>query len=166
MKVLGICGHSGSGKTTLIEKLLPLLRQRGLRVHVIKHSHHDVVLEPPQKDSSRFRAAGAGDVMLVTPYRYAIMHELRDTPEPSLSECLHRLSPADLVLVEGFKREPIPRLEVYRPANGKPALYPQDSGILAVASDVTAPEAAPHWLMLNDTDRIVNWIFDKIYANH
>jgi molybdopterin-guanine dinucleotide biosynthesis protein B len=70
------------------------------------------------------------------------------------------------VLVEGFKREPIPRLEVYRPANGKPALYPQDSGILAVASDVTAPEAAPHWLMLNDTDKIVNWIFDKIYANH
>src|SRR5690554_7726378 len=118
--IFGIAGRSGSGKTTLIEAMLPLLQARGLTVNVIKHSHHDLQLEPPHKDSARFRQAGAQEVMVASPYRYAIVHELRERCEPKLTEQLARLSPADLVLVEVFEHEAIPRLEVYRPANGTP----------------------------------------------
>ena len=133
--VFGITGRSGSGKTTLIEALLPLLRARGLRVNVIKHSHHVLALEPPGKDSARVRAAGASEVMVASPYHYAIVHTLHDTPEPTLAELLARMSPADITLVEGFRREPIPRIEVHRPALGKPPMYPGDDSILAVATD-------------------------------
>ena len=133
-RVFGIAGRSGSGKTTLVEAMLPLLAARGIRINVIKHSHHDLQLEPPHKDSARFRQAGAQEVMVASPYRYAIMHELRDQAEPSLAEQVARLAPADLVLVEGFKHEPIPRLEVYRPANGTQPLHTDpDSGFIAVA---------------------------------
>jgi len=102
MQLLAIVGWSGSGKTTLLEQLIPLLKAHGLRVNVLKHSHHDVQLEDPHKDSARFRAAGAGDVMLVSPYRYALIHELREEPEPNLDVLLQRLSPADLTLLESF----------------------------------------------------------------
>lgn len=133
-RVFGIAGRSGSGKTTLIEAMLPLLAARGLKVSVIKHSHHDLELEPPHKDSARFRRAGAHEVMVASPYRYAIVHELRGAPEPSLSEQLGRLSGADLVLVEGFRKEEIPRLEVFRPANGTAPLHEEPgSGFVAVA---------------------------------
>ncbi|MFP3889728.1 molybdopterin-guanine dinucleotide biosynthesis protein B [uncultured Ralstonia sp.] len=134
--VFGITGRSGSGKTTLIEAMLPLLRARGLRVNVIKHSHHMLALEPPGKDSARVRAAGASEVMVASPYHYAIVHTLHEAPEPTLDELLARMSPADLTLVEGFRRESIPRLEVHRPALGKPPMYPDDDSILAVVSDV------------------------------
>ncbi|QNM95148.1 molybdopterin-guanine dinucleotide biosynthesis protein B [Chitinimonas koreensis] len=133
--VFGLVGRSGSGKTTLIERLLPIWAARGLRVNVIKHSHHDVELEPAGKDSARFRAAGAAEVLLASPYRYALFHELRGAPEPGLDEQLARLAPADLTLVEGFKQCAIPRLEVYRPDHGHPPLYPLLPGLLAVASD-------------------------------
>ncbi|WP_373824800.1 molybdopterin-guanine dinucleotide biosynthesis protein B, partial [Achromobacter insuavis] len=102
--VFGIAGRSGSGKTTLIEAMLPLLGARGLKVSVIKHSHHDFEMEPPGKDSARFRQAGAQEVMVASPFRYAIVHELRGAPEPSLAEQVARLAPADVVLVEGFKQ--------------------------------------------------------------
>lgn len=134
-RVFGIAGRSGSGKTTLIEAMLPWMAAQGLRVSVIKHSHHDLELEPPHKDSARFRRAGAHEVMVASPFRYAIVHELRGASEPSLQEQLARLGPVDLVLVEGFKNEAIPRLEVYRPAHGTAPLHGQEgSGYVAVAA--------------------------------
>lgn len=141
MKVFGFAGWSGSGKTTLLEKLIPLFVARGIRVSTIKQTHHDVDLDLPGKDSFRHRAAGAGEVLLASSSRWALMHELRGKAEPTLSEHLQRLSPCDLVLVEGFKKEAVPKLEIHRPANGKPLLYPDDHHIIAIASDMplTAP---------------------------
>lgn len=121
--------------------MLPILGSWGLSVSVIKHSHHDLVLEPPHKDSARFRQAGAQEVMVASPYRYAIVHELRGRAEPTLAEQIGRLSPADLVLVEGFKHEVIPRLEVFRPEAGTAPLHTApDSGFVAVAT--TAGESS------------------------
>lgn len=134
-RVFGIVGYSGSGKTTLIERLLPEFARLGKTVNVIKHSHHDLELEPPGKDSARFRAAGAAEVLVASPFRFAIVHELRGMPEPTLAEQLARLAPADLTLVEGFKREAIPKLEVWRAATGKPLLAPDDPAIIAIASN-------------------------------
>lgn len=155
--VFGIAGRSGSGKTTLIEAMLPLLAARGLRVNVIKHSHHDFQMEPPGKDSARFRLAGAQEVMVASPYRYAIVHELRNAPEPSLAQQLARLSAADLVLVEGFKQAAIPRIEVYRPALGKPPLHAEDVSFLAVATDAPLDSGLP-CLPLNDPARVADFL--------
>ncbi len=135
MKIFGIAGYSGSGKTTLLEKLIPQLTARGLRVSVIKHAHHGFDIDKPGKDSYRHREAGASEVLLSCGSRWALMHELRDEREAALDDLLVRLSPCDLVLVEGFKSEPIPKLEVYRPANGKSPLYRSRTDIVAVASD-------------------------------
>lgn len=164
--VFGIAGRSGSGKTTLIEAMLPLFAQAGLRVNVIKHSHHDLELEPPGKDSARFRHAGAQEVLVTSPYRFAIVRELRQQPEPSLREQLARLAPADLTLVEGFKQESIPRLEVWRPATGHSPLH-QHPGFdcIAVASDAPAPESglsqeglALQWLPLDKPAEVAQFI--------
>lgn len=156
--VFGIAGRSGSGKTTLIEAMLPRLRALGLRVNVIKHSHHDVTLEPPQKDSARFRLAGAQEVMIASPFRYAIVHELRDRPEPRLEEQIARLAPADLTLVEGFKNEHIPRLEVFRPALGHAPLHAEPgSGFVAVASDTVLDNGLP-CLPLDDPQAVAAFI--------
>jgi molybdopterin-guanine dinucleotide biosynthesis protein B len=165
--VLGIIGSSGSGKTTLLTWLVAQLAGQGLRVNIIKHSHHDIELEPPRKDSARLRMAGAAEVMIASPYRVAIMRELRDAPEPSLAEHLARLSPADLTLVEGYKWEPLPKLEVYRPSNGKPPLYPDDADIVAVASDMARPEGlAPStvWLDLNQPEQVLAWIEERLVS--
>lgn len=139
MKVLGFAGYSGSGKTTLIEQLLPLLRADGLRVAVIKQSHHDVEVDTPGKDSWRHRQAGAHEVLLTSPRRWMLVHELDAEPEPDLSAHLARLSPCDLVLVEGFRHAELPKLEVWRAANQRPWLHPDDPRILAVVSDTPAP---------------------------
>src|SRR5512140_574785 len=120
MKVFGFAGYSGAGKTTLIEALIPRFTARGLKVSLIKHTHHNFDVDRPGKDSYRHREAGASEVMLVCDQRWAIMHELRGETEPPFEEQLARLSPCDLVLVEGFKYSPIPKLEVHRPAYGKP----------------------------------------------
>lgn len=161
-KVFGLAGRSGSGKTTLLEALLPIFIAKGLRVNVIKHSHHDITLEPPGKDSARFRAAGAQEVMVSSPYRFAIVHELREQPQPGLAEQLSRLAPADLTLVEGFKHDAMARLEVFRPELGQTPLFAQaDFDCLAVASDVAKPDAAPaalHWLPLNAPAVIADFI--------
>lgn len=161
-KVFGLAGRSGSGKTTLLEALLPLFIGRGLSVNVIKHSHHDITLEPPGKDSARLRAAGAQEVMVSSPYRFAIMHELREQQQPSLKEQLARLAPADLTLVEGFKHDAIARLEVFRPALGQAPLFEQaDFSCVAVASDIPKPASAPatlDWLPLNDPAAIAAYI--------
>ncbi len=163
--MIGIVGWSGSGKTTLLEYVVAQLVARGLRVNVIKHSHHDLILEPPHKDSARLRAAGALEVMVASPYRYAIVHELRGASEPTLAEQADRLAPADVILVEGFKLDPLPKLEVYRPALGQGALYVRDSHIVAVASDVPAPaDLPPHvcWLNLNDPAAVLAWFVQQL----
>jgi molybdopterin-guanine dinucleotide biosynthesis protein B len=164
-KILGVIGASGSGKTTLLEYLVAQLAGRGLRVNVVKHSHHDIVLEPPHKDTARLRMAGAAEVMISSPYRIAIMRELRGAAEPPLAEQLARLAPADLTLVEGYKWEPLPKLEVHRPATGAAPLYPHDGGIVAVASDVARPAglgAHVAWLDLNEPAAVLRWLVDQI----
>jgi molybdopterin-guanine dinucleotide biosynthesis protein B len=163
--VLGVVGWSGSGKTSLLEFLVARLAERGLRVNVIKHSHHDVVLEPPRKDSARLRAAGAAEVMLASPYRVAVMRELRGAQEPALAEHLARLSPADLTLVEGYKWEPIPKLEVHRPALGQPPMYLDDQHIVAVASDAPRPAGLADrvaWLDLNAPEEVLGWLDGRL----
>jgi molybdopterin-guanine dinucleotide biosynthesis protein B len=160
-KVLGVVGWSGSGKTMLLEYLVGQLAGRGMRVNVIKHSHHDVMLEPPHKDSARLRMAGAANVMIASPFRVAIINELRGAPEPSLQEHLARLAPADLTLVEGYKWEALPKLEVHRPSLGQPALYPDDAHIVAVASDVARPDGLDPcvaWLDLNAPADVLAWL--------
>lgn len=158
--MLGVVGWSGSGKTSLLEGLIARLAEQGMRVNVVKHSHHDVELEPPRKDSARLRMAGAAEVMLASPYRVAILRELRGVDEPPLAEHLARLAPADLTLVEGYKWERMPKLEVFRPSLGRPALYPDDPDILAVVSDGPPPggQGGPAWLDLNDPDQVLAWL--------
>ncbi|MBL8509286.1 MAG: molybdopterin-guanine dinucleotide biosynthesis protein B [Chitinimonas sp.] len=163
-RVFGLIGRSGSGKTSLIEAMLPCFAAQGLRVNVIKHSHHDVQLEPPSKDSARFRSAGAAEVLLATPYRFAIFHELHDAPEPDLDAQLARLAPADLTLVEGYKRFAIPRLEVYRPALGLAPLYPEVPELLAIASDQALDTALPV-LDLNQPARIAAFILESLQSH-
>lgn len=158
-------GWSGSGKTTLLEHLVGALSARGLKINVIKHSHHDVLLEPPHKDSARLRMAGAAEVMLASPFRLAVMRELRGQAEPSLMEHIARLAPADLTVVEGYKWEPIDKLEVFRPALGKPALYPDDRHIVAVASDGPRPpdaDASLVWLDLNQPQAVLAWLTARL----
>ena len=164
-RVLGVVGASGSGKTTLLTFLVAQLAGQGLRVNVVKHSHHDIVLEPPQKDSARLRMAGAAEVMIASPYRVAIMRELRGAAEPSLADHLARLAPADLTLVEGYKWEALAKIEVFRPALGKPALYPDNPDIVAVASDVARPgtlAASVAWLDLNRPADVLAWIMRRL----
>jgi molybdopterin-guanine dinucleotide biosynthesis protein B len=160
-RVLGVVGWSGAGKTTLLEYLVARLSASGMRVNVVKHSHHDVQLEPPHKDSARLRQAGAAEVMLASPYRIAVLRELRGAPEPSLAELLPRLAPADLTLVEGYKWETFPKLEVVRAQLAQPPIYPDDPHVVAVASDVPRPAGAPAklaWLDLNAPETVLDWI--------
>ena len=135
MHVFGFAGWSGSGKTTLIERLIPRFRSLGLTVSLIKHAHHEFDVDQPGKDSYRHRAAGCQEVLVSSAARWAQMHELRGAPELSLAQALERLSPCDLVLVEGFKTAAIPKLEVYRESVGKPLLHPGDPHIIAIATD-------------------------------
>jgi len=135
MKIFGFAGWSGSGKTTLIERLIPLVVARGLKVSLIKHAHHSFDLDQPGKDSYRHRHAGCIEVLVSSSVRWALVHELRGASESGFGELLERLSPCDLVLVEGFKREKVPKLEVYRASVGEPLLHPEDPDIVAIASD-------------------------------
>jgi molybdopterin-guanine dinucleotide biosynthesis protein B len=135
MKIFGIAGYSGAGKTTLIEKLIPLFTARGVKVSLIKHAHHKFDVDQPGKDSWRHRHAGCSEVLVTSSRRWALMHELRGAPEPTLQELVKHITPCDLLLVEGYKHEPIPKLEVYRAVVGESLLFPQDAHIVAVASD-------------------------------
>jgi molybdopterin-guanine dinucleotide biosynthesis protein B len=156
MRVIGLAGWSGSGKTTLVTKAIPVLVERGLRVATVKHAHHDFDTDQPGKDSWLHRRSGASEVAIVSARRWAIVHELGREPEPELMEVLAKLSPVDLVIVEGFKRHPHPKLEVYRAEVGKPLLHPDDDCIVAVATDKALPEAQVPVVMLDDIETIAN----------
>ena len=160
MRIFGLAGWSGSGKTTLLTALIPELVRRGVRVSTIKHAHHEFDIDRPGKDSWLHRQAGASEVMVASPRRFALMHELRGAPEPTLRELLARMAPADLVLVEGFKRAPHPKLEVHRPSVGKPFLYPDDPHIVAIASDVALAAPLPV-LPLADVASIADFILGR-----
>jgi molybdopterin-guanine dinucleotide biosynthesis adapter protein len=157
MKTFGFAGWSGSGKTTLIEKLIPRLVKRGLRVSLIKHAHHSFDVDQPGKDSYRHRHAGAAEVLVTSSRRWVLMHELRGTQEPSFDEQVKHLSPCDLLIVEGFKHAPIPKLEVWRAEIGEGLLHPQDPHIVAVASDAKVQTKLP-LLDLNDDAGIAEFI--------
>ena len=147
MRVIGFAGWSGAGKTTLIVKLIPELNRRGLSVSTIKHAHHNFDLDQPGKDSYEHRAAGAEEVLVASANRVALMRELRGAPEPSLGQLFRLLKTVDFVLVEGFKRDPLPKIEVFRTANGKPPLYPDDRNIVALISDAESSGLLSHaWL--------------------
>ena len=154
-----MAGWSGSGKTTLVEKLIPHFTARGLRVSVIKHAHHGFDLDKPGKDSYRHREAGAVQVLMLSNDRWVLMHELRGAPEPTLDEQLRLLAPCDLVLIEGYKEAAVPKIEIHRPALGKPPLWPDNPHVIAVASDADLECPLPH-LPLNDPAVIAAFILD------
>jgi molybdopterin-guanine dinucleotide biosynthesis protein B len=143
MKVIGLAGWSGAGKTTLLARVIPHLLDKGLRVSVIKHAHHSFDVDVPGKDSWVHRQSGATEVLVSSGRRWALMHELRGAPEPRLPELLRKMSPVDLVIVEGFKSEPHRKIEVHRTANGKAMLFPDDPGIVGIATDAELKTTLP-----------------------
>jgi molybdopterin-guanine dinucleotide biosynthesis protein B len=161
MRLIGLAGWSGSGKTTLITKAIPRLIARGVRVSTLKHAHHGFDLDQPGKDSFVHRAAGATEVVISSAKRFAILHELRDEPEWDLPSLLTMVSPVDLVLVEGFKRDPFPKLEIHRIANGKPLLHLEDPHIVAVACDSALPAAKVPVIDLNDIEAVVDLLLKQ-----
>lgn len=157
MRVIGLAGWSGAGKTTLLSRLIPELTGRGLAVSTLKHAHHAFDIDRPGKDSHTHREAGAREVLVASARRFALMREYATgEEEPPLGDLLARLSPVDLVLVEGFKAWPHPKIEVYRAANGKPHLYDRVPGVRAIASDVAVPDAPVPVIALDDVPRIAD----------
>src|SRR5499426_3204519 len=154
MRIIGLAGWSGSGKTTLITKLIPRLIARGIKVSTLKHAHHGFDLDQPGKDSFFHRAAGATEVIISSAKRWAILHELREEPEWDLRTLVAKMSSVDLVLVEGFKRDAFPKLEIHRKENGKPLLHPEDPRIVAIAADIALPQAKVPVVDLNDIEII------------
>ena len=157
MKTFGFAGWSGSGKTTLIEKLIPLFVKRGLRVSLIKHAHHSFDVDVPSKDSYRHRQAGASEVLVTSSRRWVLMHELRGAQEPSFEEQIKHFSPCDLLIVEGYKFAPIPKLEVWRAETGEGLLHPNDPHIVGIATDTRVETKLPQ-LDLNDHQGIAAFI--------
>ena len=157
MKVFGFAGWSGSGKTALIERIIPLLTGRGVEVSLIKHAHHEFDVDVPGKDSYRHRSAGCTEVLLSSRVRWAHIHELRGQPEQTLQQLIDRVSPCDLLLVEGFKREVMPKIEVFREANAKLPLHPHDPHIVAIAADCRFDTALPQF-DLDDASGIADFV--------
>jgi len=157
MKIFGVTGWKNSGKTGLMERLISEFTARGLTVSSIKHAHHSFDIDHPGRDSYRHRDAGARQVLLASRNRWALMHELRHEDEPSLGDLLKQLSPVDLVLIEGYKRDRHPKIEAHRKETGQPLIAPEDETIVAVASDTSVAIDRPV-LDLNDTTSIVNFI--------
>jgi molybdopterin-guanine dinucleotide biosynthesis adapter protein len=156
MRIIGLAGWSGSGKTTLLAKVIPRIVARGIAVSTLKHAHHGFDVDQPGKDSHTHRMVGATEVLVGSAKRWALVRELRGEAEPGLAVLLAKLSPVDLVLVEGYKREPHPKLELYRAAVGKPLLHPDDPAIVAVASDAPLPQARVPVVDLDDVERIAD----------
>ena len=156
MRVIGLAGWSGAGKTTLLLRLIPELNRRGVAVSTVKHAHHTFEIDAPGKDSFEHRAAGAQEVLVASERRWALMHELRGEREPSLPALLARLSPVDLVIVEGFKAATHPKIEVHRAANGKPFLFREVQSVRAIAADGPVPDAPVPVLPLDDTASVAD----------
>jgi molybdopterin-guanine dinucleotide biosynthesis adapter protein len=161
MRIIGLAGWSGSGKTTLITKLIPCLIARGLRVSTLKHAHHGFDLDQPGKDSFMHRVAGATEVIVSSARRFAILHELRDEPEWNLGALVAKMSAVDLVMVEGFKRDAFPKIEIHRAENGKPLIHPDDPHIVAIASDTPLPHVTVPVVDLDDIDAISDLVLAK-----
>jgi molybdopterin-guanine dinucleotide biosynthesis protein MobB len=164
MKIFGVTGWKNSGKTGLMERLITEFTARGLSVSSIKHAHHSFDIDHPGRDSYRHRDAGARQVLLASRNRWALMHELRDEDEPSLGDLLKQLSPVDLVLIEGYKRDRHPKIEAHRKETGQPLIAPEDETIVAVASDASVAIDRPV-LDLNDTASIANFIAQHLELN-
>jgi molybdopterin-guanine dinucleotide biosynthesis adapter protein len=160
MKVIGIAGWSGAGKTTLLTRVIPCLAARGFRVSTVKHAHHAFDVDRPGKDSHTHREAGATEVLVSSANRWALMHELRGEGEWTLDALLEKLSPVDLVLIEGFKTQAHPKLEVYRAAVGKPLLHPDDPNIVAIASDGDIKATIPV-IRLDDIEAVTDILVEK-----
>ena len=156
MRIIGLAGWSGAGKTTLIARLIPDIIARGLTVSTVKHAHHDFDVDQPGKDSHTHRLAGATEVLVASARRFALIHELRREGEPRLTDLLAKLAPVDLVIIEGYKREPHPKLEVFRAAVGKPLLHPDDPHVVAIASDVPLRDAKVPRVALDDIGAIID----------
>ncbi len=160
MKLIGLAGWSGAGKTTLLTRVIPHLVTRGLKVSTIKHAHHSFDVDVPGKDSHRHREAGASEVLISSGKRFALMHELRDEAEWPLADLLRKMSPVDLLIIEGFKRDHHPKIEVHRAENGKPFLFPDDANIVAVASD-TRPDTKLPLIHIDEIERIAATMIEK-----
>lgn len=158
MKIFGLAGWSGSGKTTLLKRVIPEITARGITVSTIKHAHHSFDIDQPGKDSYEHRRAGATEVLVTADARWALMHENRDQPEPTLDALIAHMTPVDLLLIEGFKAHPHDKIEVYRPANGKPLLCLGDRHVLAIASDGPVPEAQVPVIDIDDIVTIADFI--------
>jgi molybdopterin-guanine dinucleotide biosynthesis protein B len=161
MKIFGFAGWSGSGKTTLIEQVIPRFVRAGLKVSLIKHAHHRFDVDHPGKDSYRVREVGCSEVLVTSGQRWALMHEMRGEAEGTLDEQIARMSPCDLLLIEGYKYYPLPKLEIYRAANGKPLLYPGDEHIVALATDTPVQFRLPEF-DLEDYDAIAAFVLDTV----
>jgi len=165
--VLGFAAFSGTGKTTLLVKLLPLLRARGLRVGLVKHAHHSFEIDRPGKDSHELRMAGANPVLIGSRHRWALIKETPGQDEPALNDLLTRLDQdeLDLVLVEGFKHEEFPKIELHRLSRARPLLYPDDSSVIAIATDGRLPETPPIPVLdLNRPDEIATFVVENIVS--
>lgn len=162
MKVYGIVGWKNSGKTGLMERLVADMTGRGFKVSTVKHAHHSFDVDQPGKDSYRHRTAGATEVLLVSGQRWALMHELRDAPEPPLTGLLAHLADVDLVLVEGYKRDPHPKVEAHRKETGQPLLARTDPTVRAVAANVLPTGLAQPVFDLDDTSAIADFILREV----
>ncbi|MBX3512198.1 MAG: molybdopterin-guanine dinucleotide biosynthesis protein B [Xanthobacteraceae bacterium] len=156
MRIIGLAGWSGAGKTTLVTQLIPVFRARGLKVSTVKHAHKGFDIDLPGKDSHRHREAGATEVFVASGVRWALVHELRDEPEPDLADIIPMLASVDLLIVEGFKRHRHPKLEIYRPEVGKPLLHPDDDYIVAITSNAEVPEAKVPVIPIGDIEKIAD----------
>ncbi len=166
MRIIGLAGWSGSGKTTLLAKVIPCLVARGLKVSTLKHANHAFDVDQPGKDSHTHRMAGATEVLVSSANRWALVHELRGGAELTLEALLDKLGPVDLVLVEGYKREPHPKLEVHRACLGKPLIHPDDPAIVAVASDAPLPAARVPVIDLDEVERIADLLIRHAVPIH
>ena len=158
MRVFGIIGWSGGGKTTLIKSLIPKIVRRGLSISTLKHAHHEFDIDKPGKDSFEHRNSGAQEVLISSSKRWALIHENRGQAELSLNQLLSKISPVDLVLVEGFKNSQHSKIEVYRKSNKKPLLQPNDPVVCAIASDVLLPSVSVPVFQIDNTEKIVEFI--------
>lgn len=161
LRLIGLAGWSGSGKTTLLTRLIPELTARGVAVSTLKHAHHEFDVDQPGKDSHAHRQAGARQVLVSSSRRWALMTELRGAAEPALPDLLARFEPVDLVIVEGFKRDPHPKIEVFRAANAKPWLHPDDPAIIGIAADTPPPAPGLPHLHLDDIGGIADLVLAR-----